>query len=199
MKRTFVYVSHTVPPNGNWPLDDLAGRAGRVDVLCRNIQSALFMSHDLRKDTDVILVFHADPANEIAIRIEGANIRRLNPDERSTAARIRKVLRERHPDPWWEEVEPGLHVAPFGLGRVLGDLDGTTVILHKDGEAIDDTVLPDDPVFVLGDHQPLTDNELAVCKGAACVSLGPVWYHGNHVTTIVQFAMDKQQAGASHG
>ncbi len=92
--RRFLFVAHTTPPDGNWGLDDLPGSAGRVDVLCRAVQSTLFLSHDLRRDTDVYLAFTADPERPVCIRFEGARVQRLNPDERSTAARIRSALRE---------------------------------------------------------------------------------------------------------
>lgn len=192
--RRFVFVSHTVKPDGNWPLDDLAGRAGRVDLLCRNIQAAMFLSHGIREDTDVYLVFVQEPADEVTIRIQGSKVRHLNPDERSTAARIRKTLRARHQDLWWEEVEPGIHIAPFGLHRVMQDIDGTPVILHKDGSALEEATFPEHPVFVLGDHQPLTDDELGLFPDAARVSLGPVWYHGNHVVSVVQYTLDLREA-----
>ena len=97
MTRTFLTVSHTVPTDGAWGLDDLAGGAGRVDVLCRNVQAALCWSHDLRPDTDVVLVF-ADPERPTAVRIQGGQVRLLNPDERSTASRIRNALRHRPED-----------------------------------------------------------------------------------------------------
>jgi tRNA (pseudouridine54-N1)-methyltransferase len=191
-KRRFVFVSHTGRADGDWPLEDLCGRAGRIDVLCRNIQSAMFLSHGLRANTDVYLAFVADPEKPVAIHLEGANIQLLNPDERSTAARIRSALRNVPLDPWWEEVEQGVKVAPFNLAQLREDLPGTPVILHVDGDALEDSTLPADPLFLLGDHHPLTEDELALWAGANSISLGPAWYHGNHVTTIIQYTLDRQ-------
>lgn len=192
MTRRFLFVSHTVPPTGDWGLDDLAGGAGRVDVLCRAIQSTLFLSHDLRADTECILAFVADPNAPTAIRMEGGKVNRLNPDERSTAARIRNALRARHDDPWWEEAETGIHVAPFTLAELADELDGTPVVLHKDGTDLESADLPADPLFILGDHQPLSDDELAPFAGGERISLGPVWYHGNHVASVVQYTLDRR-------
>ncbi len=188
--RTFLTVSHTVPPSGDWGLDALSGSAGRVDLLCRNVQAALFWSHDLRPDTQVVLVFVADETRPTAVRIRGVAVNKLNPDERSTAARIRNALQARHEDPWWEEVESGIDVAPFTLAEALEDLDGTPVVLHRDGTPVASAPWPEDPVFLLGDHQPLADDELAAAGDAMRVSFGDKWLHGNHVIAIVNWMMD---------
>ena len=185
--RRFIFLSHTVPTSGEWNLNDLCGGAGRVDVLCRALQSTLFLSHNLRDDTEVIFVFqNGDPT---AIKFD-ATVNRLNPDERSTAARFQQALRARHDDPWWEEIQQGIHVAPFRLEDVLEELYGTIVVLDKDGEHLETATLPSDPIFILGDHQPLTEVELAPAGDTQRISLGPVWYHGNHVASVLQYKLD---------
>lgn len=193
--RTFVTVSHTVPPDGDWGLDDLAGAAGRVDLLCRNVQAALHHSHDLRRDARAVLVFAADPATPKTVLVDPSRIRNLHPDERSTAARIRKALRHPCPDPWFEEVEPGLLVAPLGLAAALSELGGTPVALDRDGTPLEEAAaagaVPPDPVFLLGDHIPLSGEELSAAPGAPRFSLGPVWLHGNHAITIVHYLLDR--------
>lgn len=193
--RTFVILSHTVPTDGAWGLDDLAGEAGRVDVLCRAVTSALMLSHGIREDTDVVLVFAAD-AEPVAVRIRGASVQHLNPDERSTAARIRDALRHAHPDPWWETVGPGLEVAPFGLDDVLDGLDAPVVWLDREGRDAAAEPLPDPAVWVLSDHRPFTDVETRSIadRAAHTVGLGGTWYHGHHVVGIVHYLLDRQGA-----
>lgn len=187
--RRFVVVSHTVPPDGQWGLDDLAGAAGRVDVLCRAVTTALFTSHGIRDDTEVLLVFPGPST----IRIRGATVQRLNPDERSTAARIRNALGHPHPDPWWEDVEPGIAVAPFGLDDALQD--APVLWLDRDGHDIMETELPDG-TWVLSDHQPFGESELEVLHSRAPhrISLGDTWYHGHHAIAIVQYLLDRREA-----
>lgn len=207
MVRRFLWVSHTVPPRGDWGLDDLAGAAGRVDVLCRSVQSTLFLSHGLRQDTEVLLVFAADASLPVALRLSGADLRGLHPDERAIAGLLRTALRARPADAWWHEVRPGLAVAPFDLAAVVdaaGSTGGTTgaghaVVLHKDGAPLDEAQLPTDPLFVLGDHTPLTDAELDVFADAPRISLGNVWYHGNHVASVLQYTLDRREAARSAG
>lgn len=194
--RRFLFLSHTAPPDGAWGLDDLPGQAGRVDVLCRNVQAAFHVSHGLRDDVEVFLVFAADPARPTAIRLVGAHIQHLNPDERSTAARIQQALRARPEDPWWEEVQPGLHVAPFSLGQVLDDLEsgGIPVLLDPDGAPVEDAELPGEALFLLSDHVPFTAEEYRLLddRGTRRVSLGDAWYHGNHAVAVVQWVLDRR-------
>lgn len=198
--RRFLFVSHAVPPRGDWPLDDLAGAAGRVDVLCRAVQSTLFLSHSLRADTELLLVFAADPATPAALRLYGATLRNLHPDERAIAGMLRTGLAARPADAWWHDVRPGLAAAPFDLAAVAAEArtaGAHAVVLHKDGAPLATTDLPLEPLFVLGDHEPLTDAELALFAGAPHVSLGPVWYHGNHVASVLQYTLDQREEGTA--
>lgn len=188
----FVLVSHTVDPRADWNLDDLAGGAGRVDVLCRAVTMALFTSHGIRHDTDVTLVFAGtDP---VAIRFKGSEVNHLNPDERSTAARIRNALRQAHPDPWWNTVESGVDVAPMSLAEVLEELGGPVVCLDREGTDIMAQPLPASGTWVLSDHHPFTEAETSTLAEHAQhkLSLGGTWYHGHHVIGVVQFLLDRQ-------
>lgn len=196
--RRFLFLSHTVPPTGEWGLDDLAGGAGRVDVLCRNLQSAFCISHGLRSDVEATVVFVADPDRPAAVRIEGGKIQRFNPDERSTAARLQQALAAWHEDPWWEEVQAGLFVAPFTLREILEESpdDAVPVLLDPHGTPLEEAELPAEPVFLLSDHVPFTGAEYALLDGLGAdrVSLGDAWYHGNHVVSVVQWVMDLRSA-----
>lgn len=194
--RHFVIVSHTVPPEGEWGLDDLAGAAGRVDVVCRAVTSAFFTSHGIRQDTGVTAVFAADAAQPVAVRIDGSQVQRLNPDERSTAARLRNALRHAHPDDWWEPVEAGIEVAPFDLQQALDDLGLPVAWLDLKGTDALAGPLPADCVWVLSDHLPFTDaeTESLAPRAGHKISLGGTWYHGHHVVGIVQYLLDRQEA-----
>lgn len=199
--RRFVTVSHTARSDGEWTLNDLAAGAGRIDLICRNIQSAFFLSHGLREDVEFYAVLAASPIRQKTVRIEGAKIQMLHPDERSTAARLQQALKVEWSVPDWKEVQRGLAVARFGLEGLIDDLagKGTPILLDPDGTRIEEWTPPKDPLFFVSDHVPFTKSEYALLdgKGAQRVSLGPHWYHGNHAMAIVQWHMDKHQAPAS--
>ena len=199
--RSFITVSHTADSSGNWTLNDLSAKAGRVDLLCRNIQSAFFLSHGLREDVVFYAVFAASPVRQKTVRIEGSAIQMLHPDERSTAARLQQALTASWSVPDWKEVQKGLSVAAFGLEELLEDLKGkgTLVLLDPQGTAVESWTPPKDPIFLLSDHVPFTKQEYAHLDklGAQRVSLGPHWYHGNHAMAIIQWQVDKHQKPVS--
>ncbi|HET6398857.1 MAG TPA: tRNA (pseudouridine(54)-N(1))-methyltransferase TrmY [Candidatus Thermoplasmatota archaeon] len=192
--RRFVCLSHTGIASGAWPLNDLPGAAGRVDVLCRNVQAALFLSHGLRADVEVYLAFHGPPARVVCI--QGSAIQRLQPDERSTAARIQQALQAAWDVPDWKDVQPGLRVAAYTFAELLDELapHGRLVLLDPEGAPVEGFAWPEDPVLLLSDHVPFAPQEYAELerRGVLRVSLGRQWYHGNHAIAVVQHALDRQ-------
>lgn len=193
--RRFVTVSHTADASGKWHLNDLSAGAGRVDLLCRNIQSAFFLSHGLREDVEFYAVFAASAVRQKTVRIEGRRIQMMHPDERSTAARLQQALSDSWSVPDWKEVQNGLSVARFGLEELVSDLKGkgTPVLLDPQGTAIESWTPPAEPIFLLSDHVPFTKAEYRFldAQGAQRVSLGPHWYHGNHAIAVVQWWLDR--------
>jgi tRNA (pseudouridine54-N1)-methyltransferase len=203
-------------------MDDLAGAAGRWDLLARCVQSALFVSHDLRRDTELVLVLLGPPSPPKAIRVSGALVQRLNPDERSTVALLSRALELPLP-PGGAEVmsSQGVYVsradllavldtpapapasnptstpapfssAPGGRRLVLLDESGR----HGGPERLPEAVGPD-PTFVIGDDRGLTGDQLDAlrARGAVELSLGPVSLHADHCIVVVHNLLDR--AGAA--
>ena len=190
--RQFVVVGHDAPTTPEFSLDDLTSGAGRLDVLCRCVSAALFLSHDVREDVRVHLVL----ADEFTVTFDGASVRRVNPDERSTAALVRGALDERREAVGHEPVEtsPGVSLYRMGFEPTLDRLapDGAVVELHKDGDPVVECSVPTDPVFVLSDHREFTDEEADYLTDAADerVRLGPEPLHANHAITVAHNYLD---------
>jgi tRNA (pseudouridine54-N1)-methyltransferase len=193
--RQFLVLAHDAPTEPDFSLSDLPG-AGRLDVLCRCVTSALLLSHGVREDSRVWLVF----GDSCSVRFEGSEIRRLNPDERSTAALIRGALEEYgeaigHMD---AESSPGVFVSRRGLEAVLEEMESrgsgetTVVALHEAGTPIADLDVPTDPIFVLSDHRDLTEREadLLAKRADERVRLSPRKLHANHAITIAHNYLD---------
>ncbi|WP_336337666.1 tRNA (pseudouridine(54)-N(1))-methyltransferase TrmY [Haloarcula brevis] len=190
--RQFVIIGHDAPTTPEFSLDDLAGAAGRLDVLCRCVTSAFFLSHAIREDVRV----HLTLSDEYTVTFDGADLRRLNPDERSTAALIRKALEEREEAIGHVPVEtsPGVSLTRRGFEATLDDVArrGTVVQLHEDGDPVVDVEPPSDPVFVLSDHHDFRDAEAVLLADRADerVSLGPRALHADHSITVAHNYLD---------
>ena len=90
MHRNIIVLSHNVSQNvadGFFDINNLL--TGRVDVLARCVNSALWVSNGIRKDTTIFLMLF--PHN-VTIEIQGEHIRGLNPDERTTALYLQRTL-----------------------------------------------------------------------------------------------------------
>lgn len=190
--REFIVLGHEAPTTPDFSLDDIAGGAGRLDVLCRCVTSAFFLSHDIRDEVRVHLVLR----DEYTVTFDGADLRRLNPDERSTAALVRNALEERDEAIGHQPVEtsPGVSLTRRGFEPTLADAarDGTVVQLHEDGDPVVDVPVPENPVFVLSDHRDFTDveAELLADRADRRVRLGPERLHADHAITVAHNFLD---------
>ncbi|MDS0259444.1 tRNA (pseudouridine(54)-N(1))-methyltransferase TrmY [Haloarcula sp. S1CR25-12] len=192
--RQFVVIGHDAPTTPDFSLDDLAGAAGRLDVLCRCVTSAFFLSHAIREAVRVQLVL----ADEYTVTFDGSELRRLNPDERSTAALVRNALEEREEAIGHVPVEtsPGVSLTRRGFEATLDDVagDGSVVQLHEDGEPVVDVEPPTDPVFVLSDHRDFEAGETDRIAAHADerLSLGPEPLHADHAITVAHNYLDTE-------
>ncbi|MFC6974304.1 tRNA (pseudouridine(54)-N(1))-methyltransferase TrmY [Halomicroarcula sp. GCM10025709] len=192
--RQFVVVGHDAPTTPDFSLDDLAGGAGRLDVLCRCVTSAFFLSHAIRETVRTHLVL----GDEYTITFDGTDLRRLNPDERSTAALVRNALEEREEAIGHVPVEtsPGVSLTRRGFAGLLEAVaeSGTVVQLHGDGDPVVDVPTPTDPVFVLSDHHDFREEEAALLAEYADerVSLGPERLHADHAITVAHNYLDTE-------
>ena len=188
--REFVVVGHDAPTTPEFPLDDLPG-AGRLDVLCRCVTSALLLSHDIRESVRVRLVLDG----AYVVRFEGSELRHLRPDERSAASLVRGALEAREEAIGAMEAtsSPGVYVGSGGLEKAVDDAAaGEFLVLHEDGDPVVDVDPPTDAAFVLSDHRDFTDDEMAVLRevGTRQVSVGPRALHADHAVTVAHNYLD---------
>lgn len=192
--RRFLILGHRTPVEPDFTLNDLPGAAGRLDVLCRAIGATLFLSHGIRRDVETNLLLQ----NSVHIRISGEQVKRLNPDERSTAALIKHALKALADASVDEEVQstPGI----FVLRRTLSDvIDGfllehsVPVVLHEDGEQAETFSFPDDPAFILSDHMEFTESDQVLLADFPRISLGAKALHTSQAITITHYLLDQQE------
>ncbi len=190
--RQFVVVGHDAPTTSDFSLDDLAGGAGRLDLLCRSVGAALFLSHGIRRDARVALVLR----DELTVAFDGSDLRNAHPDERNLAGLLRNALDARDELVGQMPVEPspGVELTRRDLEATLRDAArrGTVVQLHEDGGPVIDLEPPGDPVFVLSDHRDFADEEADLLAEVADerVRLGPEAIHADHAITVAHNYLD---------
>jgi len=195
--RTFIIKANKAKTSPDFKLSDLPGTSGRIDVLCRSLNSAFLLSHGFRKNVRVWLLLYGPPNPPKAIRFEGSELKvRLNPDERSTAKLIMKALKvgEGLKEPGKElEVYPGLYVS----NRTFEDVIRLTLktsrlyYLHENGTPIEKVSFGSNVAFVLGDHEGLSREDKAFLEGIAeKVSVGKKSYLASHVVAYVNIFLD---------
>jgi len=176
-------------------LNDLTG-AGRMDVLCRCVSQALFVSHGVRKDVEVYLLLNGPPNPPKAVLIKGGEVRRMGPDERNVAGHLRKALGVECRSSW-VKVQSGVYVAKKGLEELLSELSQrySVVYLKEDGLDISCATIPKNPLFVIGDHEGLTEEQERVVGNFSTLklSLSPISLMAEQCVVIVHFILDRMQ------
>jgi len=196
--RYFVITGHKAVTTGDFKLDDIAGGAGRLDILVRCVNSAFFLSHDLRKDVEIYLVLEGGDDAPKTVIFRGSTLRYLNPDERSTSSLIRNALLKKVEPGEEVRSSPGVCVTRMSFDEVLAKLSekGSFVYLKEDGKDCRDYDFPENPIFVLGDNHDLTEEEeqtlLSYSPDRICI--GPYSLHADHCMIIVQNELDRRTA-----
>lgn len=187
--KQFIVIGHCARTDGEFSLNDMPGGAGRMDVLCRCVNSSFFLSHDLRRDTECYLVLLGEPDSPKTILFRGNALRYLSPDERSAGSLIKKAL-ALPCDEEFRESTPGVFVRRGGLEQILTEC--SPALLDEGGTDIRD--IEDLPsAYLLSDHQNFSENESAETKHLPRVSVGPAVLHADHTITVVLNEMDRRE------
>ena len=182
-------VGHLARTTGDFSVNDLPGSGGRMDVLCRCINSAFFLSHDIRRDVECLLVLCGGPGPDKTIRISGEEVRHLNPDERSTGSLLKRALSLPVGDSY-REASPGIHVRQGGLLQLAEDIP--FAVLDEAGRDIrNETDLPD--AYLLSDHLNFTPVERDIISDHPSYSVGPLSLHADHAISVLLNEIDRRR------
>ena len=192
-------VGHRAMSKGKLPLNDLAGGAGRMDVLIRAMMAALMTSHGLRKDTEIILHLGGGPGPPRRIRFDGSELVGVHAEERSIAGQIGKVIAKPLPPiGQWQTISRGIEHSGGNLQTTLsqwGDIPVVALDANAPRLWANQATLPSlsnevavDLGFVLSDDQPLEEELL---DGTMRRSIGQKWLQGHMAIGIVHFLLDE--------
>ena len=165
-----------------------------MDVLARAVNSALFVSHGIRKDSHVLLHLMGGGGPSRRIWFDGSSLGGVRPDERSISGQIKGILKE--------AVPPRGHFKEFSSGIMHsgGDISQTIkewyakgvcpVILDSDGGDFSDLPLSKDLGFIISDDKPLDDADTRERRDPVSLSLGGRWLQGHSCIAILHYLLD---------
>lgn len=190
--RRFLVVGHRAVTSADFSLDDLAGAAGRMDILLSAANAALLLAHDIRRDAEAALLLLGPPDPPRLVRFLGHRVRSFQPDLRSNAALLRRALE--HGSRVEREVAPGILASKASFEEALDRLGPTFVQLKEGGQDVRSTPFPADATFVLSDNQELTaeEEQVLATRDALIVGLGPYAVHTDQAIVLVQNELDRR-------
>ncbi|MCS7119035.1 MAG: tRNA (pseudouridine(54)-N(1))-methyltransferase TrmY [Archaeoglobaceae archaeon] len=175
-------------------LSDLPG-AGRMDVLCRCVSQALFLSHSMRRDVEVYLLLLGKPNPPKVIKISSNELRRMSPDERNIGGHIRKAVGFKISKDW-VETNSGIFVAKKNIEELLDELSSSYTIcyLREDGESIRNEIYSiKNPLFIVGDHIGVKKQEedIILYYAVKILSVSKLSLMAEQCITIAHYELDK--------
>lgn len=197
--REFIYYSRTAPTKGNFG-DDLM-KAGRLDIAIHTVIASLFLSHKIREDVKLHLVFAGppDPQKHLEFKpvLEGKTGEdKIYLNKRDISKIIKKML-YKYKEGKKNEVFPGYWIEKKGMIKIAEELSEqgrNLYILDPKGEDIRETEIGKDPIFILGDHLGLPKKELKrlkkICKP---ITIGKRTYFASQTTAIVNNEVDRRE------
>ena len=196
MNRRFAIIGHMAPSSGKLNLNDLAGDSGRMDVLIRAVNAALFVSHGIRKDTDIILHLCGGPGPDRRIWFNGETLAGVRPDERSIGGQIKAILKRPVPSLGvFDEVTQGIFDTRGDLSNTLSEWEDEGVsifVLDAHGNNFDTHHTESKIGFILSDHLAYNLEEVSLLESYEKISLGDKWLQGHSCITIVHHEIDSR-------
>ena len=200
--REFIYYSSTAPTTGSHIQQDLM-KAGRLDIAIHTIISAFFLSHSIRENVVLHLVFDgpSDPTKHLELQpvLEGkTGVDKIYINKSNVSQIIKKMLYKYKPNAK-NEVFPGYWIEKKALNVLIKELVESKrkiYVLDEDGEDIRTLDLENNPVFLLGDHKgmPSFKKELKRFKESLVpVSIGPKTYFASQTVAIVNNELDRRE------
>lgn len=197
--RQFVYFSASAATSGKALSDGDLMKAGRMDIAIHVLIASFFLSHAVREDVKLHLVFYGMPTPprhiEIHLKKKNETGKEFDISKKDVAGLLKKIL-YKYKEGKKIEVFPDCFVEKKSFLRVVEELkeQGNKIfILDKKGEDIRKTKISKDCAFVLGDHEGFPKKELKRLKKIAVpVSIGDKMYFASHVVAVVNNELDRR-------
>lgn len=196
--REFIYYSKSAVTAGNEIGSDLM-KAGRIDIVCQIVIQAFFVSHEMRKDVKLHLVFDGSPYGNRHLVFDFGDVSEddVAISKKDVAGLIKRMLYKCSEDnDKLVEVFPGCSIERKSFVGVVNELDkqGKNVyLLDKKGEDVRDLKLKGDEVFIIGDQDGFPDDKKKFLKKIDKVSVGPKMLFASQTLCILHNEIDRQE------
>lgn len=178
-------------------LNDLV-KAGRMDLVCRCVSNAFFISEAIRKDVIFRAILEGPKRPPKLVTFLGQELKNVRPDEKSIAKLINKALKFGMYVGKNEEIKvsDGVFVAKKSFEELLRENIGKKQIiyLHPEGKDIREFDFKKDFCFFLGDQKglPKKTEKLLERVGVEKVSVGKITYLASQVIVICHNELDRR-------
>ena len=198
--REFLYYSRTAPTAGSYIKQDLQA-SGRIDIAIHVIIASFFLSHKLRTDTKLHLLFAGppDPSKHLELFpvTDGeTGIDKIYLAKKDVSSVLKKML-YKYREGEKREVFPGFWIEKKGFLEFVGELANqgrNLYVLDADGEDIRTAEIGENPIFILGDHKGLPEKEFKRLKKICTpISIGKRTYFASQTVAVVNNELDRRE------
>jgi len=161
--------------------------AGRLDIVHECVVASLFLSHGLRKNVVFHAILNGPPSPPLHIEIDGATLYDVRTDVDTWQRILKKVVSGKP--------HPGITTSKTSFEALLRAKAETAkvYVLEEGGKDIAETALPENAIFVLGDHVGLPKKaEAYALRYGEKISLGKQPYLAASCITILNYLLDRQ-------
>ena len=198
--REFIYYSRTAPTAGNYIHENLQ-ESGRIDIAIHTVIATFFLSHKLRTDARLHMIFAGPPTPPRHLEIFPVTEGKTGVDKiylaKTNVSAILKKMLYKYREGENYEVFPGFWIEKKGmleLVKELADKGRNLYVLDADGEDIRTAKIEKDPIFILGDHKGLPAKELKRLKSLCTpVSIGKRTYFASQTVAVVNNEIDRRE------
>jgi tRNA (pseudouridine54-N1)-methyltransferase len=169
-------------------------QAGRLDIVCHAVISALYTSNAIRQDVLLSISLNGPPNPPRLIQI------RFDPQATLSKKDIGTLIKSalwKYKEGKVIQSHPGVTIEKKSWQAVVSDeldLKKTVFYLDEDGSDIAQSPVCCESVFVIGDHEGLDKNELKFLKTRATpLSIGNTVYFTSQVISFLNIWVDRSK------
>jgi tRNA (pseudouridine54-N1)-methyltransferase len=198
--REFIYYSRTAPTAGSYIKEDLQ-ESGRIDIAVHTVIATFFLSHKIRTDAKLHLLFAGPPTPPRHLELfpvtEGqTGVDKIYLAKKDVSTILKKML-YKYREGEKREVFPGFWIEKKGFLETVSDMhkEGKNLyVLDADGEDIRTVDIKKNPIFILGDHKGLPEKEFKRLKKMCIpVSIGRRVYFASQTIAVVNNEIDRRE------